>query len=57
MQTLRLRVQPDITEGSSRIRNYLLLVIAIIQPLLILWLTWSLVKFQPPPTLNTWQGF
>lgn len=53
VQTLRLRVQPDVTVGASRTRNYLLLVIAILQPLLVLWLTWSLVMHKPPPSI--WQ--
>lgn len=53
VQTLRLRVQPDISEGASRMRNYVLLVIAMLQPLLVLWLTWGLVMYQVPPPLRT----
>ena len=37
MQSLRLRVPADATLGTNRIRNYLLLVIAVLQPLLVLW--------------------
>lgn len=52
VQTLRLRVQPDVSEGAARMRNYILLIIAIVQPLMVLWLTWSLVMYQAPPSLT-----
>lgn len=47
MQSLRLSIQPHVTEGASKLRNYFLLIIALLQPLLILWLTYSLVMYQP----------
>ncbi len=43
MQSLRLSIQPHVTEGASKLRNYFLLLIALLQPLMMLWLTYSLV--------------
>ena len=57
VQSLRLRVHPDVSEGASRMRNYILLIIAIIQPLMVLWLTWSLVMYKAPPTFNSLNNF
>jgi hypothetical protein len=36
-----------VTEGASKLRNYFLLIIALLQPLLMVWLTYSLVTYQP----------
>lgn len=35
-------------EGASKLRNYFLLLIALLQPLLMLWLTFSLTTYSPP---------
>ncbi len=46
VQSLRLSIQPNVTEGASKVRNYFLLVIAILQPLLMLWLTFGLLNYS-----------
>ncbi len=46
VQSLRLTIQPNVTEGASKVRNYFLLIIAILQPLLMLWLTFGLLTYS-----------
>ena len=46
IQSLRLSMQATGDTGKSR--NYLLMSIAIVQPILILWLTWGFVMYSPP---------
>jgi hypothetical protein len=48
IQSLRLTIQPHVVEGASKLRNYFLLVMALLQPVMMLWLTRSLVTFLPP---------
>ncbi|XP_065921008.1 protein YIF1B-B-like [Dysidea avara] len=51
IQSLRLSLQhtsEGYEGGGSRKRNYVLIITALLQPLLIFWLTWSLVHYQPP---------
>ncbi len=53
VQSLRLSIQPNVTEGASKVRNYFLLIIAILQPLLMLWLTFGLLTFSAPAAANS----
>lgn len=50
IQSLRLSLQHNSEnfQGASRRRTYLLIFTALLQPLLIVWLTWSLVHYRPP---------
>lgn len=50
VQSLRLSIQPHVTEGASKLRNYFLLLIALLQPLMMLWLTYTLISYQPQLT-------
>ncbi|XP_003385766.1 PREDICTED: protein YIF1B-B-like isoform X1 [Amphimedon queenslandica] len=54
VRSLRLRLHSDVVDGANRMRNYVLLLIALVQPLMVLWLTWSLVSYQPPPSPFHW---
>lgn len=51
IQTLRLSLQASSDTGQRR--KYLLIAIALFQPFLIVWLTWGLVTYTPPPVKNT----
>ena len=46
IQTLRLSLQASADTGQRR--NHFLIAIALLQPLLVVWLTWQLVMYSPP---------
>jgi len=50
VQSLRLSIQPHVTEGASKLRNYFVLLVSLLQPLMILWLTYGLITYQPAQT-------
>ncbi|KAL5463906.1 hypothetical protein EMCRGX_G032855 [Ephydatia muelleri] len=50
VQSLRLAIQPHVTHGANKLRNYLVLMIALVQPLLVAWLTYGLATSQHSKT-------